>query len=833
MSNLNDQQLKQIQHISSTLLEAVEHLTTVIKKKEMNDAIFTMSSIVDGFSSINRALSQEEIGKEERDKIENSLFLVVKELEQMKFVKVSEIVQFTLKPQLKRWNDLLNASINTAEDSERILIGVYLCHKNPREVYPDDRILALLEEGEKQGTKVIFFSSKDVDFEKNEILADVYKNGEWIKEINPFPDVINNLPKVKSQQSYTERKLRRQIPFTGFGLDGKLTLPKKLIESRKFHDLIIPFRIADKEEVVHQFLQEHHKAVLKPIRGRQGKNIYFVEKKENNYVVLDHKKKRSFSIQDFSVWLQNHIFEKDNLYMVQHFLKTSTIHGEPYDIRAHVQKNRYGQWQITKMYPRIGNKKSILSNISRGGRTEEIGKFLQDEFGSKGVKIEQELQELSLDITKHLDKLYGSALEELGLDLAIDDKGEYWMYEANAGPQSTYHERERAKNTIGYAIYIAENGLFLSNQFERKTTGKGGFNALTTSLPFAELEGGLVKIGMLVSPKEINKLTEACAYVAKYEGHYFYYFTARDIDYDERLIRGYFYENNEWVPKVVEYPDVIYDRLRARGLKGYNRIYEELEEIPFTNEFFGNSISKLEVYDKLSAIQSLAEYIIPYKRVNRAKEVFQYIEKYQKIILKPSIGSFAKGVHFIEKSKDGSYFLAEKDREEAINEFSLADYLHKLIKKQTFIVQKYINTRTLDGNPFDIRVHMMKNGEGEWSFVKIYPRIGVNYATISITRAGGYIGDISGFLERNYSKAISRQLIENIKSLSWNTVKNFEESSNENFSEIGLDIAIDKDNSLFLIEVNVNKPGIVNYEFEVAQYAIPYAIGLAQHHTDD
>ena len=47
-------------------------------------------------------------------------------------------------------------------------------------------------------------------------------------------------------------------------------------------------------------------------------------------------------------------------------------------------------------------------------------------------------------------------------------------------------------------------------------------------------------------------------------------------------------------------------------------------------------------------------------------------------------------------------------------------------------------------------------------------------------------------------------------------------------SDLGVDLAIDRDMNLHLIEINVNKPGVLNHEFTVAQLAIPYCISLAK-----
>src|SRR5699024_9237688 len=134
------------------------------------------------------------------------------------------------------------------------------------------------------------------------------------------------------------------------------------------------------------------------------------------------------------------------------------------------------------------------------------------------------------------------------------------------GPQSTYHEAERAVHTIGYAIYIARKGIVKHNQFQDV---KGQFNAQTSNLPFAKV-GDRHRIGMLKSNNDDDALAVACAYVAHYEDVHFYTFTPKDIDYNEMLIKAQFFENDAWVSIIMEYHYVIYDRLRLCVDKDYH-----------------------------------------------------------------------------------------------------------------------------------------------------------------------------------------------------------------------------------------------------------------------
>lgn len=826
---LNDDQIIQVNNIIDTIIEASEHLFKLIKNKELNQSIFSFSSIVEGFDAVNKLLNLYHVtaGKKEREKIEQYLILIAKQLEKGNFIKISEILQFSFIPSLRRFKEEFRKTYTSSLSDRQITIGVYLDKINPREAYPEERIYALVKEAENQNAKLLFFSSADVDLNNETIYADFFNNGEWQRVETSFPDVIHNIgATVRFQQSITERKLRRKIPFTSFHVGNKLTLPKKLVEYRKFAELLAFFKVVKNQSTVIDFINEHNRAVLKPILGRRGENIYYIEKKGNHFLVLDHKQEHIVGNEKFMEFIQEVALKRKHSYIVQKYIESRTKHNEPYDIRAHMQKNGEGKWQITKIYPRIGNKKTILSNISLGGRTEDLETFLVSEFQEKGKQYAKDMKDLALNLTLHLDKLYGLALDELGLDLTIDKNGRFWLHEVNNGPQSTFHEKERAKNTIGYAIYIAKNGIVHTNEFTDVPDMKGQFNAKTSNLNWADLDSK-PKIGMLISGKEDLELAIACAYVAKYENVNFYIFEPNDIDFDEMLIKGRFYENNEWVEKIVDYPDVIYDRLRLRGIKKFNLVYQELEGIPFTNEFYGNSISKLEVYDKLNETGKFEDILIPYQEVKRTRDIFRYIDKYGKIILKPEVGSFARGVHFISKEDDNSYFVALGDKEKYYNEFSLSNYLRDLIKQGTFIVQKYIETRTIDGQPFDIRVHMMKNGKEDWSFVQIYPRIGVYHAIILVVRKGGYIGKIDSFLKRNYGKD-AEEIKKQIKNVSQTIASTFEQFYDENMNEIALDLAIDKDLNIQFIELNVNKPGIVYFEFDIARHAIPYAKSLAK-----
>src|SRR5690625_7150612 len=99
--------------------------------------------------------------------------------------------------------------------------------------------------------------------------------------------------------------------------------------------------------------------------------------------------------------------------MIQRYIDCHTKNREPYDIRAHMQKDVNGKWIITKIYPRIGSKENILSNISRGGRTGELQDYLTSQFGEQtGKEIDEKQRNLSINLTEYLDSINNLSLVE-------------------------------------------------------------------------------------------------------------------------------------------------------------------------------------------------------------------------------------------------------------------------------------------------------------------------------------------------------------------------------------------------------------------------------------
>ncbi|ARD47478.1 hypothetical protein SporoP37_04700 [Sporosarcina sp. P37] len=333
----------------------------------------------------------------------------------------------------------------------------------------------------------------------------------------------------------------------------------------------------------------------------------------------------------------------------------------------------------------------------------------------------------------------------------------------------------------------------------------------------------MVTVGMLHTrkhPKNVRKAF-ACAAVAKMEGVGFYYFSPKDVNFTARRIMGYVYENGEWLQKDLPFPNVIFN---AVGMKTDEeiKVYQQLKDlIPFTSYSIGN---KMNVYKRIEKMPEFADYLIPSITIVNAAEVFDALKKYEKVIVKPVSGSQGRGIWFIEQ--DGKkYCTISGAKHQTMNKEELTEVLQMLISDQAYLVQPYILCRTKEGNPYDFRIHVQKDGQGKWMITIIYPRIGAKDRVTSNISRGGSMGTLSSFLEREF-EGESRNIRKILRKFAERFTNEFEKLYDVEFDELGIDIGVDENHKLWIFEVNW-RPGNGQLAFDVAKNLIPYAVYVA------
>ncbi|MCM3439702.1 YheC/YheD family protein [Metabacillus halosaccharovorans] len=331
-------------------------------------------------------------------------------------------------------------------------------------------------------------------------------------------------------------------------------------------------------------------------------------------------------------------------------------------------------------------------------------------------------------------------------------------------------------------------------------------------------------IGMLHRRKDPSKVKKAYAYaaIAKLEKISFFYFTYGSVNLEQKKINGWIYENHEWIRKEMDFPDVVINSISPRNEK-QRKIHTKLKEIcEFTSFPVGN---KMRVYKKIKKAKQFSNSIIPSHRVRKGEDVLKYFETQQTNVIKPLSGNHGKKVLFIKSLNDQMYNITDGNQSYDFLKDDLVIYLDHLLSEKKYMLQPYIECKTKNGLTYDLRLHVQKNGKGEWVITLIYPRISGSKRLVSNISSGGYRGELDPFLMEEFGEdyVTIKKIVEQF-ALSF--PKHFDSLYKYDFDELGIDVGIDSHQKLWIFEVNW-RPGAKHREFEVAKQLIPYAKYLA------
>ncbi|WP_138496559.1 YheC/YheD family protein [Paenibacillus pinistramenti] len=293
------------------------------------------------------------------------------------------------------------------------------------------------------------------------------------------------------------------------------------------------------------------------------------------------------------------------------------------------------------------------------------------------------------------------------------------------------------------------------------------------------------------------------------------FFNEEGIDLEHHTITGKVPSGEDWLDAQLPFPASVMN-IRPWGPR--KRSFKELvfrKKVPFTAFLIGD---KWEMTRRLAHSPKVRDYLVPTVVLENLDIVDDFLDKYEKVVIKPASGSRGAGVQGLTRS--GKRYLLQKDSEELhFDRKGLIEYLTKL--KKSYLIQPYIRCLTPEGAPFDFRILVQRNGQGEWTVPVIYPRIGESGTITSNVSVGGRTELLEAFLARVLPEgrySIPKQLHD------LGLVIAEEVNSYYDFpiNELGIDLAIDDQNRIWFYEANTC-PGTLNHEEERAVQAVAYA----------
>lgn len=321
-------------------------------------------------------------------------------------------------------------------------------------------------------------------------------------------------------------------------------------------------------------------------------------------------------------------------------------------------------------------------------------------------------------------------------------------------------------------------------------------------------------VGMLRSIKQPGILARTIAYMCHFNDIVFFYFTPEDVDTEHQQINGLFLENGQWRRGIIGYPDVVDNE----PMKAVNKsIYDSLQTVSvMTTHTLGG---KNKVFKMLSQSNNFKDVLIPYRLVKKPEDILDFLTRYQKILLKPVFSNQGRNIYVIERCGD-KITLSDDMTSTTLSEEDLLSLINNKFLKPNYICQPFFESKTKEGHPFDIRLHVRKNEKGQWQKVKIYPRIGRGRHITSNISQGGGISPIVPFLKANFGdnwKDIKRRL----EQLCVSFPKRFERFYDYELDALGIDLGVNPQGEIGLFEVNTY-PGQQFFYAEDSEVRVSY-----------
>jgi hypothetical protein len=241
-------------------------------------------------------------------------------------------------------------------------------------------------------------------------------------------------------------------------------------------------------------------------------------------------------------------------------------------------------------------------------------------------------------------------------------------------------------------------------------------------------------------------------------------------------------------------------------------------------------IQKLMNHSIMSQNPELYPHLPVTKRLTR-QSMQQMLNLSPHLYLKPNNSCQGKGIMRIDRLAKQRFQLQTRDNNKRYT-CSTQRALYRLIqehkRKRPYIVQQGIESRTIDGRLYDIRVHLTRVDD-KWHVVGMIGRIAPRKGIATNAYSGGIPVNIDHLLRQHLqlSRFEQKRTLSQLANLSLLATHVISEHFPK-WAEYGLDIGRDRWGHLWIYEINIH-PGLYVFRFEKElQQRLQYLRTIAQ-----
>lgn len=194
---------------------------------------------------------------------------------------------------------------------------------------------------------------------------------------------------------------------------------------------------------------------LKPDTGSLGIGVMRVEKRGRSFTYRHGVQSHTFAtFQALFLSLQRYTGRRS--YLIQRGIHLLKYKGRPFDFRVMVQRNPSGEWESTGMVARVAHPQKVVTNGSQGGTIYPAADLLQPLAGAERTsRLLEKMDRMARWTGTQFSRTY-PAMNEFGLDIAVDRKLVPWILEVNTRPDPCPFTKLKNEESIRKMIAYAE-----------------------------------------------------------------------------------------------------------------------------------------------------------------------------------------------------------------------------------------------------------------------------------------------------------------------------------------------------------------------------------------
>ncbi len=338
------------------------------------------------------------------------------------------------------------------------------------------RIKLLLEANKEVNLDYFYFSINRVRLPEGKIKGVCWNDryNLWLPKDYTLPDVLYLRGGIPSRyrdrfEMFMEVLADNKTAIINYPRFNKWDLYLTISQDQvlKHH---LPTTVAvNKPREIEKMLHQYDSVYLKSHLGRKGDFVLRVDKQDNEYYRYSYYKHSRNELVINTVYglpaLHDEVYKffRGKAFVIQQAIDLLTIDGRLVDMRAELQRNRYGNLEIAGIAVRLGKPHSPITTHDAA---YPLDYFFEHELHypqERVDKIREKAEQFLFRVYDCIEKKYGEYVE-IGIDFAIDANDKLWLIEANS--QSTKNSLGKAygrdvllkayRNILEYARYVAE-----------------------------------------------------------------------------------------------------------------------------------------------------------------------------------------------------------------------------------------------------------------------------------------------------------------------------------------------------------------------------------------